>query len=279
MPNSGFRRDLYQGTAAYYDEFRLPYPQLLVDELVERAHADGRGRLMDLACGTGQLSFAMHEHFAQTWAVDQEPDMVEFARAKATAAGIADMKFVTAAAEELTAPECAFDVIVVGNAFHRLQRDVVAARMRSWLRDGGWVALIWSDGSAAGEATGSQAWQVTLAELVQRWRARLDAAESDQSGPRVPTWYSQDRSDRPDIEVMRDVGLDFVESRQFVIQHDWTADALVGNMFSTSVLSRAALGALAGEFEAEVRQELAAESEAGVFRQDVSFAYELFRPR
>jgi len=279
MPNSGFRRDLYRGTAACYDEFRLPYPQPLVRELVVRVGADGQGRLMDLACGTGQLGFVMHEHFAQTWAVDQEPDMVEFARAKANAAGIADMKFVTAAAEDLTTPERAFDVIVVGNAFHRLQRDVVAARMRSWLCDGGWVALIWSDGTAAGETTGSQAWQVTLAELIRRWRARLDAAESDQSGPRVPTWYSQDRRDRPDVDVMRDAGLDFVESRQFVVQHDWTADSLIGNLFSTSVLSRAALGELAGEFEAEVRQELAAESEAGVFRQEVSFAYELFRPR
>jgi len=220
----------------------------------------------------------MHEHFAQTWAVDQEPDMVEFARAKANAAEIADMKFVTAAAEDLTAPDRAFDVIVVGNAFHRLQRDVVAARMRSWLCDCGWVALIWSDGTAAGESTGSQAWQITLAELIRRWRARLDA-ESDQGGPRVPTWYSQDRRDRPDVAVMSDAELDFVESRQFVVQHDWNADSLIGNLFSTSVLSRAALGELAGEFEAEVRQELAAESEAGVFRQEVSFAYELFRPR
>jgi len=78
---------------------------------------------------------------------------------------------------------------------------------------------------------------------------------------------------------MRDAGLDFVESCQFVVQHDWTADSLIGNMFSTSVLSRAALGELARDFEAEVRQELAAESEAGVFRQEVSFAYELFRRR
>ena len=43
-----FRRDLYQGTAGYYDRFRLPYPQALTDDLAHRSGADGTGRLLDL---------------------------------------------------------------------------------------------------------------------------------------------------------------------------------------------------------------------------------------
>jgi hypothetical protein len=54
-----FRPDLYQGTAGYYDRFRVPYPPDLIDDLADRAGADGAGRLLDLACGTGQLSFAL----------------------------------------------------------------------------------------------------------------------------------------------------------------------------------------------------------------------------
>jgi hypothetical protein len=44
-----FRRDLYQGTAGYYDRFRVPYPPGLIDDLADRAGADGAGRLLDLA--------------------------------------------------------------------------------------------------------------------------------------------------------------------------------------------------------------------------------------
>jgi len=36
-----FRRDLYRGTAEFYDEFRLPYPAELIDDLCVRIEADG----------------------------------------------------------------------------------------------------------------------------------------------------------------------------------------------------------------------------------------------
>src|SRR5450759_101639 len=76
VDDSEFRADLYQGTASYYDRFRVPYPPGLIDDLAERTGADGQGRLLDLACGPGLISFAMHGHFREIWAVDQEPDMI-----------------------------------------------------------------------------------------------------------------------------------------------------------------------------------------------------------
>lgn len=52
-----FDPDLYQGTAGYYEQFRLPYPDAMIADLARRAAPSGRGRLLDLACGTGQLAF------------------------------------------------------------------------------------------------------------------------------------------------------------------------------------------------------------------------------
>ena len=88
MADPEFRRDLYQGTAGYYDPFRVPYPPDLIDDLAGRAGTDGAGRLLDLACGTGQLGFALHARFAEVWAVDQEPEMIAVVRDKARAAGL-----------------------------------------------------------------------------------------------------------------------------------------------------------------------------------------------
>ena len=56
MADLEFRRDLYRGTARDYDRFRVPYPRSLVDDLAERSGAACRGRLLDLACGTGQVA-------------------------------------------------------------------------------------------------------------------------------------------------------------------------------------------------------------------------------
>ena len=77
-----FARDLYQGTAGQYDKFRQSYPAQMLDDLVRRAGVSGHGRLLDLACGTGQLAFPLRHRFREVWAVDREADMVDGRKCK-----------------------------------------------------------------------------------------------------------------------------------------------------------------------------------------------------
>ena len=102
-----FAADLYRGTAAAYELYRLPYPAVMTADLVRSAQVSGRGRLLDLACGTGQLAFPLRGWFAEVWAVDQEPDMVESVRAKAGTAGAWNLRPVVSSAETLGAPAVA----------------------------------------------------------------------------------------------------------------------------------------------------------------------------
>lgn len=53
MNDPRFRSGLYRGTASYYDQFRVPYPRGLFDDLARRSAANGDGTLLDLACGPG----------------------------------------------------------------------------------------------------------------------------------------------------------------------------------------------------------------------------------
>jgi SAM-dependent methyltransferase len=260
-----FRRDLFRGTAPYYDRFRVPYPRSLLDDLTARAGVGGR--LLDLACGTGQLTFAMHARYDEVWAVDQEPEMVAAVRDKASAAGIGSIRPLTAAVEELEAAPESFDLAVIGNAFHRLRRERVAANVLRWLRPGRCLALVWGESPWAGE----EPWQQALTATMKRWRARAGA-----SG-RVPDGYDQDRRDRPDVAILEQAGFDVVGSYRFLGPHDWTPDTLTGFLFSTSVLSRPALGDLAPGFEQDLRREMLDCIPAGRWRQVVNFGYQLAR--
>ncbi len=168
-----FAADLYQGTAGHYDRYRLPYPQAMTGDLVQRAGVSGDGRLLDLACGTGQLAFPLRQWFSEVWAVDREPDMVRVVREKADAAGAENVRPVVADAETLDAQPAHFELAVIGNAFHRLDRDLVAARLFGWLRPGGCVALCWS----LGPHQGGEQWQRALAATLDRWRAALGAGQ------------------------------------------------------------------------------------------------------
>ena len=176
-----FAPDLYRGSAGYYDRYRLPYPEAMITDLVRRAGVSGRGRLLDLACGTGQLAFPLRRWFTEVWAVDSEPDMVEAVRAKAAAAGAGEVRPAVSSAETLRAEPGYFELAVIGNAFHRLDRDLVAGRVLGWLRPGGHLALCWSSGPWAGE----EDWQRALAATLAEWGTALGA---EGRVPAAGTW-------------------------------------------------------------------------------------------
>ncbi len=172
MADPDFRADLFRGTARSYDAHRPLYPRDLIDDLAARSGTDGTGRLLDLACGTGQVAFALRDRFAEVWAVDQEPDMIELASLKSAAAGHGPpLVLRTCAAEELAAPDEAFDLVTIGNAFHRLRRQV-ADRVLRWLRPGGYLALLWGGSPVEGGAP----WQQTLQATMQSWHDRNGVA-------------------------------------------------------------------------------------------------------
>jgi SAM-dependent methyltransferase len=268
MTDPSFRRDLYRGTAAHYERFRLPYPPSLIADLAARAGLAGTSRLLDLACGTGQVSFAMRGHAGEIWAVDQEPGMIEFARSKASAAGGSEIRLITASAEDLTAPGEAFDLVTIGNAFHRLPRAEIAERALQWLRPGGRLALLWGGSPLDGH---HEPWQRAMVATMSKWSDLAGASD------RLPPDYAASRRTQPDSLVLRQSGFAIEGRHEFPAGHDWTIEELTGHVLSTSVLSRAALGEHAHAFEQDLAHELAAAERSGRFHQDIVFAYDLAR--
>jgi len=262
-----FAADLYRGSAGFYDRYRLPYPEAMLADLAQRAGISGRGRLLDLACGTGQLAFPLRRWFSGVWAVDQEPDMVDVVLAKAAAAGAGEVRPVVSRAESLDAGPGSFELAVIGNAFHRLDRDVVARRVFGWLRPGGCLALCWSSSPWAGE----QDWQRALAAVMGRWKAALGA------GDRVPAGWYLARQRRPDAGVLADAGFEVAGRQEFTAGHRWSLPELAGHIRSTSVLPPPVLGDQAGAFDDDLAASLGPLGDGGAFTETVSFAYELAR--
>jgi SAM-dependent methyltransferase len=262
-----FDPDLYRGAAGYYDRFRVPYPDVMIDDLARHAAPSGRGRLLDLACGTGQLAFPLRDRFAEVWAVDAESGMTEAVRAKAIAADAAHIRTVTADAEDLDADPGSFELIVIGNAFHRLRRVLVAERAHAWLKPGGCLALCWS----TSPWVGPQAWQRALDGKLRAWRHVLGA-----SG-RVPPGWDQPRQRDPDHEVLSRAGFEPVGRHEFSVEHHWTIPELAGHIRSTSFLPPSVLADHAAEFDTDLTTELSRHTANDRLTETVNFAYELAR--
>jgi ubiquinone/menaquinone biosynthesis C-methylase UbiE len=261
-----FRSDLYQGTARFYDEFRLAYPEPLLADLCVRARITGAGRLLDLACGTGQVTFGLASRFAEVWAVDQEAEAIEFARAKARRRGFDNVRWIAGRAEDVDA-DGSFELVAIGNAFHRLQRRVIAESTMRWLAPGGHLALLWSNSPWDGRLR----WQRVLADTVSDWTRRADATD------RVPANLDRHLEEEPHTNVIASAGLTIVGKFDFETPYEWSVEELTGFMYSTSVLSQPALGRNVEAFERDVRERLLAVEPEGVFREQISFSYTLAR--
>lgn len=267
MDEPRFKPDLYHGAAVYYDTYRLPYPRVMLDDLLTHVRTGAGTQVFDLACGTGQVMLAIADRFDGACAIDSEREMVALAEANAALRGLHHVDWRTYDVEEfLTVPDW-LDLVTIGNAFHRLNRRRVAAKVYTWLRPGGCIALLWSDTPWAGDAP----WQHTLRSVNERWIVRLGASD------RLPPGLEAEMTATPNSQVLAHVGFEVVGPFEFVQPHVWTVASLYGFMLSTSILSMAVLGDQAAGFESELRDALLAVDPSGEYRQQVSFMYELGR--
>jgi SAM-dependent methyltransferase len=227
----------FTGTASYYARYRPPYPDAFLSDLRSRAGTSGRGTMLDLACGPGRVAIPMAPYFGRVLAVDIEPEMIAVGEQEARARGITNITWRVERAEELTLAPRSLELITIGEAFHRVDQDLILAHALRWLEPGGSLATL------GGEPVwrGKEKWKRVLVDVVNRWTGQsLD--------PIVDAWGEPTAS-------LCAAGLK-VEDHVWAFEKMWTCDSIVGLMFSTSIASRRVLGDKADRFEADLRAAL-----------------------
>src|ERR1700755_2884135 len=86
---TGAYRPGFHGTVAFYDRYRLAYPQRLVERVIGLAGLKPGDAVLDLGCGTGMLAIAFARVGMAVTAMDPEPEMLAAAQASAESAGVA----------------------------------------------------------------------------------------------------------------------------------------------------------------------------------------------
>ena len=69
---------------------------------------------------------------------------------------------MTTRAEDLSAPDAFFDLITIGEAFHRLDQPLIAKRALGWLKHGCSIAILWQ----VNLWPGNQEWQRLAREIT-----------------------------------------------------------------------------------------------------------------
>jgi SAM-dependent methyltransferase len=140
---------LYLGSAPYYVRGRPPYAPGLADTLGQILSLDGQGRLLDVGCGPGVVTLPLAHCFTEVVGLDPDPGMLAEGARRAAKAGIENITWVCARAEDLPAGLGTFRVATFAQSFHWMDRDRVAALVLEMLEPGGALIHI-SDHKGAG---------------------------------------------------------------------------------------------------------------------------------
>ena len=250
---------LFAGAAAYYDRGRLPDAPGLADAFEEALGLDGRGRLLDVGCGPGTITFPLAALFQEVVGLDADPEMIREAGRLASERGVLNARWVQARAEELPADLGTFDVVTFAASFHWMDRPLVAGIVRGMLEPAGAVVHVdnrHQDGLALDDALPGP----PVERIAELRRAYL--GEDRRAGHGI-----RNSSPGDEAAVFRAAGcagpeLVIVPDGRTIIR---SADDLVAETFSLSSTAPHLFGDRRSQFEADLRRLLAEASPDGAF--------------
>jgi SAM-dependent methyltransferase len=143
MPRDATARSyggVFDEVAEAYDRHRPSYPDALVDQACEAAEIGAGDAVLEIGCGTGQLTRSLLARGLRVTAV--EPGRQLMARARDQLHNVGDVQFVNARLEDASLPRARYSAVFSASAIHWVDPDVSWRKAANALVDGGTLALL-----------------------------------------------------------------------------------------------------------------------------------------
>jgi len=253
-------KNVFSGTAWFYARYRPDHPIEVINILIEKFKLFNRSRVLDLGCGTGQITLQIAPYVSEVIAVDPQEDMLNEGQKLANTRGISNIRWIVGESGDL--PRISgyindIDFTVIARAFHWMDREQTLKDLYKITKFDGGIAVIDDGGSRDGPMV---PWKETITQLRKKWlgEERKAGTQGTYTPPtkRFETYLLE--STFSDLEVAG-----------FNIERIWTIDQIVGYTYSASASSIPILGRNKEPFEAELRARLKELDPTGQFREQV----------
>jgi SAM-dependent methyltransferase len=134
------RRGSFDLVAAYYDLYRSRYPQEVVNAVIALSKLHNGSRVLEIGCGTGQLSVPLAKHGIDLVAIELGPHLAALARRNLKR--FPNVQVEVSSFEEWPLPSQKFDAVMSASAFHWLDPDVRFSKSAEALHLGGFLTIL-----------------------------------------------------------------------------------------------------------------------------------------
>lgn len=131
---------VFDGIAAEYDRNRPAYPDELVDQACLAAGLGDGARVLEIGCGSGQLTRSLAARGLDVTALEPGGNLLALARQNLEGAG--QVAFVNARFEDASLPREHFQAVFSASALHWVDPEVGWRKIADALVPGGTLALI-----------------------------------------------------------------------------------------------------------------------------------------
>lgn len=221
LPPTIRRKESFDAAASDYARYRSGYPDAVVADVVTAARLHAGSRVLEIGCGTGQLSVPLARQGVQLVAVELGPNLAAIARRNLT--GFPGVRVDVAGFEEWPLPADPFDAVVAASAFHWIDPQVGFPKAARALRPGGVLVVIQVHhvkGGTSGFFADAQPYYV-------RWGLSNDPFFEPTAPADAPVMYP-DLEDRAEFET--------VQRDRFEALSHYTTDSYVGWLKTDSLI-------------------------------------------
>jgi ubiquinone/menaquinone biosynthesis C-methylase UbiE len=133
------QRLLFDEIADRYDATRRGCPSEIIEAVIRTAGLGPGAVVLEIGCGTGQLTRSLAASGFRVNAIDIGPSMISTARRN-----VADpaVSFEVTSFEDFGATDRSFDLVISATAFHWIDPQVGWTKVARLLRPNGWLALL-----------------------------------------------------------------------------------------------------------------------------------------
>lgn len=216
------RRESFDEAASDYNLYRFGYPDVVIADIITTSHLRPGSRVLELGCGTGQLTVPLARFGASVVAVELGPNLAALARQNL--AHFADVQVEVGAFEDWSPPHEPFDAVVSASAFHWLDPGVRYSKSARMLKPGGRLTIL----HAHHVRGGTPGFFEDTQPFYMKWGLSDDPFFQPPRPADVPTTYPE-LAARPEFAA--------IERHRFEIPRHHTSETYVGWLKTDSLVA------------------------------------------